>query len=72
MNSAIRSDTIVPPRNACATTVIASRVTARNHERRCPRRIPRASMIMAMPATAVTAAAEVTTASGTTESTRCK
>ena len=55
---------MVPPRARCATTVNDSAPTAKNQERRCPRRMPRAVMIMPMPAAAVNAAADWATPRG--------
>jgi len=55
----------VPPRSTWAKTVTASTTHATNQARRCPRRIPRAIMIIAMPATAVNAAADWATPRGT-------
>ena len=63
---------MLPPRARWATTVKASAPTARNQARRWPRRTPRAIMIMAMPATAVSAAADWATPRGRTESTACR
>ena len=60
----MRDATKVPPRKTCAKTVIASTTQATNHARRCPRRMPRAIMIIAIPATAVNAAADCATPSG--------
>ena len=54
----------VPPRSTWAKTVTASTTHATNQARRCPRRIPRAIMIIAMPATAVNAAADWATPRG--------
>ena len=49
----MREATKVPPRRTWAKTVMESTTQATNHARRCPRRMPRAIMIIAMPATAV-------------------
>ena len=72
ITAATRDDAMPPPRARCAMTVKASAPTAKNHERRCPRRIPRAVMIMPMPAAAVKAAADWATPRGSTVSTRCR
>jgi hypothetical protein len=62
--AAIRSDTIVPPRAACAIKVITSTVITKAQERLCPRFRPRASIIRATPAMAVVAVAPFTTSMG--------